>query len=49
MKKKIITKIFEMKELYFEIYKYLKPHIMKLQNIEIIKPTFNDYLKIIII
>ena len=40
--KENITKIFGMKELYIEIYKYLKPHIIKLQNIEIIKPIFDE-------
>jgi hypothetical protein len=40
--KETITKIFGMKELYIEIYKYLKPHIIKLQNIKIIEPMFID-------
>ena len=30
------------KDLYYEIYQYLKPHIIKLHNLEIIKSIFND-------
>ena len=41
--KENITKIFGMKELYIEIYKYLKPHIIKLQNIEKINPMTSRY------